>query len=153
MRSRTTDWTDRDGNEITGVLYVICGGAFFVHMTWEKQVWIERHGEPEMPEMNEFQPMSAKPAQDWMMEGQVEVFSNPFEDPPEAAAETEPGSTIYTRVPTVLKRRVDEAARAANVSANVWVMRCLERCLDANKGKPKDGGARRAANAKAKVGK
>ena len=34
-----------------------------------------------------------------MLEGDVEVFNNPFEDPPEATAEAEPGATIYVRVP------------------------------------------------------
>jgi hypothetical protein len=60
---------------------------------------------------------------DGAVDGEVKVFSNPFEDPPEATAEPEPGATIYIRVPMALKRSVDEAARAANLSSNVWVMR------------------------------
>lgn len=70
------------------------------------------------------------------MTGEVEVFSNPFEAPPEATAEPEPGATIYIRVPMALKKSVDEAARAANVSSNVWAMRCLEKCLASQKTEP-----------------
>jgi predicted transcriptional regulator len=63
-------------------------------------------------------------------EDDVEVFNNPFDDPPEAAAEAEPGATIYIRVPASLKKRVDEAAREVELSGNVWAMRCVEQCLD-----------------------
>jgi hypothetical protein len=65
-----------------------------------------------------------------MLEGEVHVFRNPFEDPPEAAAEAEPGATIYTRVPATLKRAADAAAREQNLSGNAWAMRCIERCLE-----------------------
>ncbi len=65
-----------------------------------------------------------------MADGDVEIFRNPFEDPPEAEAEAKPGATIYIRVPASLKRSVDEAAKAADVSGNVWAMRCVERCLN-----------------------
>ena len=64
-----------------------------------------------------------------ILKGDVEVFNNPFEDPPEAVAEAELGATIYIRVPVALKRRVEEAARRDKVSGNVWAMRCVEKCL------------------------
>ncbi len=48
---------------------------------------------------------------------------------PEAEPETEQGATIYLRVPTTLKRRVDQAANAADLSTNAWVMRSIEGCL------------------------
>jgi len=48
---------------------------------------------------------------------------------PEAAAEAEPGATIYLRVPATLKHRVDTAASDAGMSSNAWVMRCIEGCL------------------------
>jgi hypothetical protein len=38
--------------------------------------------------------MSPEEAHKWMMNGDIEVFHNPFEDPPEATAEAEPGATI-----------------------------------------------------------
>jgi hypothetical protein len=58
--------------------------------------------------------MSVDAAQKWMMEGEVEVIDNPFEDPPEAAEEVETGSTVYVRVPPSLKRSIDQEARWAN---------------------------------------
>src|SRR5262249_14689150 len=78
----------------------------------------------------DLEPMKAERAQAWLLERDVEVYRNPFEDPPEATAEAETGATIYIRVPASLKRDVDEAARDAKVSGNVWAMRCVERCLE-----------------------
>ncbi len=59
----------------------------------------------------------------------MEIIDSSLEEPPEAEAEAEPGATIYVRMPASLKKRVDDAAKAANLSGNVWTMRCLERCL------------------------
>jgi predicted HicB family RNase H-like nuclease len=129
-------WEDTPGEEVTGILYQTRGGAFFVHTYAEKEVWIERIGGTEKREVSQFEPLSAKDAHEWIMTGEVEVFSNPFEDPPEATAEPEPGATIYIRVPMALKKSVDEAARAASVSSNVWAMRCLERCVATQKAEP-----------------
>lgn len=64
------------------------------------------------------------------MKGDIEVFSNPFDDPPEASAEREDAATIYMRVPKALKTRLESAASDAKLSGNVWAMRCIERCLD-----------------------
>src|SRR5262249_10476663 len=47
----------------------------------------------------------------------------------EAEAEAEPSATIYLRVPTVLKQRVDQAAAGAKLSVNAWAMKCMERCI------------------------
>jgi HicB family len=75
--------------------------------------------------------MTADEAKAWMLKGDVEVIHDRFaEGVPEAEPETEQGATIYLRVPTTLKRRVDQAANAASLSSNSWVMRCLENCLD-----------------------
>lgn len=113
----------------TMTLYQTRGGAFFVHDDYVKFVWVERDGEQVEKSLHEFEPMNAAQAQKWMMEGEVEVFHNPFGDPPEATAEPEPAATLYVRAPATLKKRVDEAAREDKVSANVWAMRCVERCL------------------------
>jgi predicted HicB family RNase H-like nuclease len=91
--------------------------------------WNERARETRTRIDHSFHPLSPDGANKWLLEGEVEVFHNPFEDPPEASAEAEPASTIYIRVPASLKQRVDAAAHAANVSGNVWAMRCLENCL------------------------
>lgn len=127
------EWADDNGDH-TESLYQTRGGAFFTVHFATAQVWVERHAQMEERERVEFNPLSAEEAQKWMMGTvfEVEVFHNPFEDPPEAVAESELGATIYLRVPASLKQRVDEAAKTAGVSANTWAMRCLERCAAAS---------------------
>jgi predicted HicB family RNase H-like nuclease len=120
---------DEPDKEYFGTLYETRGGAFFVDLEITRQRWNEAKHIQETEVINEFEPLSPDQAQKWLLEGDVEIFRNPFGDPPEAAAESEPGATIYIRLPASLKRSVDDAARAANLSANVWAMRCLERCL------------------------
>ena len=78
---------------------------------------------------NEFEPLSPEDAQKWLLEGNVEVFNNPFGDPDEAVAEAGSVETLYVRLPAALKRRIEQAAEKENVSGNVWAMRCLEKCL------------------------
>jgi hypothetical protein len=127
-------WEPEQHTTVQGTLYQTRGGAFFVDERSIRSIWNELAGEEEEKVSNSFIPMSAEQAQKWMMEGEVEVFSNPFEDPPEAVAERDAGATIYIRVPAALKKQVDEAAATVNMSANVWAMRCLENCL---KGSPR----------------
>jgi HicB family len=108
-----------------GTLYQTRGGAFFV---WETiDLGIDADGDAITRER--FKALSAKEAESWIMTGDVEVFHNPFGEPPEA--EAEPGATIYLRVPAALKKRVDAAATKASLSANSWAIRCLENCLSA----------------------
>lgn len=123
-----SEWEEDDDTH-NETLHQTRGGAFFAHRKTEKAVWDERNERTVRKERHEFIPMSRDGAHKWMMEGEVTVWSNPFDDPPEAAAEAEPGATIYMRVPTSLKRRVDEAAREAKMSGNAWSMRCVERCV------------------------
>jgi predicted HicB family RNase H-like nuclease len=127
------EWED-DGrytgirSAITVMLYQTRGGAFFLHECEER----ERKNEDDelvTRELNNFTPLSAEKAQKWLLSGDTEVFHNPFDDPPEAVAEEEPASTLYLRIPTSLKRRIDAAAEAEKLSANAWAMRCMERCL------------------------
>ena len=128
-RSEWTLWDERSphyGAECEGKLYQTRGGAFFVVTTIHTQ---NRDREP--VDKVECDAMSAERAHKWMLEGDVEVIHNPFEEPPEAEAEDEPGATIYVRIPAALKRSVDEAVREAKVSSNVWAMRCIEKCLSA----------------------
>lgn len=110
-------------------LYQTRGGAFFVHThaTWgvkKDDEWVDR-------ESHEFKSLTRDEAQKWMLEGEVEVLNNVFEDPPEAAAETTASTTIYLRVPETLKRAIEKKAKAENESVNVWAMRCLEECARA----------------------
>jgi hypothetical protein len=115
-------------------LYQTRGGAFFLDEQVNFRLYDQRAREWTEREDHTFVPVSAEKAQAWLIaEGQeIEVFRNPFDDPPEAAGEAEPGATIYVRVPATLKHRVDEAARKADASANAWMMRCIERCLGAD---------------------
>jgi hypothetical protein len=125
------EWTNDEqfssyfGAECAGELYQTRGGAFFlvttVHIKDVNDEWVDK---------TECTPMTAERAQQWLMEGDVEVYRNPFEDPPEALDEADAGATIYIRVPASLKRNVDEAAREAKVSGNAWALRCVEFCLD-----------------------
>ena len=65
-------------------------------------------------------------ADELLFDGDVEIFSNPSDDPPKAAAGAETATTIGGRVPISLKQRVKRCADKEGVSANFWVIRCLE---------------------------
>ena len=107
-------------------LYQTRGGAFFV----QEHISLAKDEDGEETGRVRFKALSRDEAEKWFMTGGVEVYSNPFgDDPPEAAAETAPGATIYVRVPALLKRRVEAAAEEAKLSANAYVLRCLEQCL------------------------
>jgi hypothetical protein len=117
-------YSPHHGAECEGQLYQTRGGAFFLVITTHTQ---DRDGDP--IDKVECEAMSAEQANAWILEGNVEVIHNPFEEPPEAEAEAEPGATITIRVPAALKRSIDEAVRKAKLSSNAWGMRCFERCL------------------------
>ena len=104
-------------------LYMTRGGAFFVHIR-----------DPD-ENQDDIEILTEKKAQEWLLEGEVEVYNSPFPDPPEAAAEepSKPEATIFIRVPQSLKRKIDATAKAAGQSVNAWAMRCLEKCLDLNR--------------------
>ena len=124
-----TDCEDDDGKDGLDVLYVTQGGAFYLYSRTTEKVWNESERAHEENTSHAFIPMSPERAHAWLMEGDIEVFHNPFDDPPEATAEAEAGATLYIRVPAVLKREVEEAAAAEKVSGNVWAMRCVAKCL------------------------
>ena len=123
-------WQADDEEERFGTLYQTRGGAFFVDVEITKPVWNEREEQTESKVTNVFEPMSPEKAHEWILTGEVEIFHNPFDDPPEASAEAEPAATIYIRVPASLKQRVDEAAGEAKMSGNAWAMRCIEHCMN-----------------------
>ena len=119
-----------DRKETVEVLYQTRGGAFFVYEETTTWPWDERaqmHGERVV---GDNYPVSPDEARKWMMRNDIEIFHNPFDYLPNEAAKSEAGATIYIRVPASLKKRVDNAAREADLSTNVWVMRCIEQCLD-----------------------
>jgi len=112
-----------DGRERQAELYQTRGGAFFLAITTEIPADSDRDARQKV----EFEVMTDGQAREWMLgENDVEVFKNPFEDPPEAGAEQEPGTTIYLRVPPALKKAVADAAEIAGISLNEWAIRCFE---------------------------
>jgi hypothetical protein len=125
------EWDNGEGED-RGVqtLYQTRGGAFFGWTDGEKTVWNQRAQEKQQRPFTECLPMSPEEAQAWITEGDdVELLHNPFGELPEAAAEAEPGATIYLRLPASLKARVDKAAEKQALSINAYAMKCLERCL------------------------
>jgi predicted HicB family RNase H-like nuclease len=128
-------WGSEPADLVQGVLYQTRGGAFFDVKEITRTEWDERERSEVAKTFHEFEPLSPEKANAWLLRANVEVFHNPFEDPPEATTEAEPGSSILIRVPASLKQRVDEAAKNAGLSVNVWAMRCLEGCLSQRKDK------------------
>lgn len=126
----SSSWTENNGTQDFHVLYQTRGGAFFVVEKTTRRIWNEEERRHDEMSEDRFVPKSPDEAHKWIMSGDIEVYNNPFDDPPEAAAEAEPGATIYIRVPAALKRKVDAAAGSTQVSTNVWAMRCVESCLD-----------------------
>jgi hypothetical protein len=118
-----------DDGDVVGILYQTRGGAYFVHLETTRRVYSPKADDYVIKVKDEFEPLSTEGAEKWIMEGDVEIFHNPFQDPPEATAEAKPHETLYVRLPVPLKRRIEAAAAKENVSGNVWAMRCLERCL------------------------
>lgn len=120
--------SDRDPTSKTGTLYQTRGGAFFVH--WCEEWHYQEVGEWVSKTTDSFEVMTYDEAHKWVLDGDVEIFSGVFPDPPEATAEEKPGATIYIRVPQSLKARIDSASDEAKLSINAWSMRCVEKCLN-----------------------
>ena len=123
---------DSDSNGITikrmkWKLYLTRGGAFFLH-EHEEELEHDDYGELTWKRIDRFFPWSRNEAQDWVMKGQKEVYSDVFGEVPEAAAEDKPEATIFIRVPEPLKRQIDGLAKEAGQSVNAWAIRCFERC-------------------------
>lgn len=131
------DETSDGGPRGQQVLYQTRGGALFLH-TFEVSQHKDRHGEWQERDSNHFEVMTRETAQKWVLgfqvmnDGQVELLSDAFGEPPEAAAGDLGAwnATIYARVPIALKDRVEASAKAASLSVNSFVMRCLEKYVD-----------------------
>ena len=109
-----------------GTLYQTRGGAFFVWETIDLDVDVDG----DAISRERFKALSAKEAEEWIMTGDVEIIHNPFGEPPEAEAENSPAATLYVRVPSILKRQVEDAAKDDNLSVNAYMLRCAENCLN-----------------------
>lgn len=69
-------------------------------------------------------------ARNWCERNRLTIHRDIDDMPPEAELDTEKLSTIYLRLPPVLKKALDDAAQADKASTNTWAMRCLEKCLN-----------------------
>jgi hypothetical protein len=121
-----------DGNygAVEETLYQTRAGSFFVDEKVTRQVWNKRERDHEVKVAVNFIPMSRERAHKWILNGNVEIFCNPFDDPTEATKASDWGATIYIRLPPSLKKRVYDAARDSELSANAWAVRCVEHCLE-----------------------
>jgi hypothetical protein len=119
-------------------VYQTRGGAFFLH-TISQGPRKDRNGNEQLDVLeNRFEPMKRKEVEDWVqnagyMDYEIELLSPTIGDPPEATGEAVPAASLYIRVPTSLKVRIEEAAEANNLSVNAWAMRCMETCIARNK--------------------
>jgi hypothetical protein len=119
-------------------LYQTRGAAFFLDTATTTNRKDPRTEEWEEVERHEFQALTQAEAARWVLEGDnVELFHDVFGEPPEAAEETTPGSTVYLRIPTSLKDQMEAASADQKLSVNSWAMRCIERC--ANLGRVGEG--------------
>src|ERR1700676_3006686 len=81
---------ERDNSEIAfGTLFQTRGGAYFVDVEITSQEWNESERALETKMAHTFEPLSPEAAHKWILGGEVEIFHNPFDDPPEASAEAE----------------------------------------------------------------
>ena len=129
----------RPGAHTEVKVYQTRGGAFFLH-TFTQTPRKDAIGNEQLVEDHMFEPMTREDVEDWVksagyLDYQIELLSPTIGDPPEAVAEAEavPAASLYIRVPTSLKVRIQEAAEADKLSVNAWVMRCMEACIGRNK--------------------
>jgi hypothetical protein len=121
------EYEDDNGYDTLATVYITKGGAFFVVHVWEIC-------ENDIDKITKqyFEAISRDELDRLVLRQNIEIIDESvLQPPPEAVDEVEPAATIYVRVPAPLKKRVDEAATGAKLSANAWVMRCLENCLGA----------------------
>jgi hypothetical protein len=104
------------------VVYRTKGGAFFEVDSWG----------PAGQEKHLFTALSREDLEHRLMtQDNVEIVDNSIlEDPPEASADDKDGVGVLLRLPGALKRRLDDKARSAGLSVNVYTLKCLERCME-----------------------
>jgi hypothetical protein len=115
------EYKDRDDYDKEATLYQTRGGAFFVVHEWEvgerAKVWFESMARDEVVRLVE------------RTDNLAIINDEILGEPPEAAEESSPASTIYVRVPGSLKNQIETAAANAKLSVNAWAIRCMERCI------------------------
>ena len=130
---------DRPGEHAEVKVYQTRGGAFFLH-TFSQTPRKDANGNERLVEDNMFEPMTREDVEQWVenagyLDYQIELLSPTIGEPPEAVATAEavPAASLYIRVPTSLKVRIEEAAEADKLSVNAWAMRCMETCIARSK--------------------
>jgi len=117
---------EQAGEEKEGTLYQTRGGAFFVHWTTTKSWYDRSEGEQKTKRTDHFEVMTRSEAEDWIADGDNEIFHNPFGDPPEAEATVDGVATVYTRVPPSLKAAIELDAAERQLSLNAWAIGAFE---------------------------
>jgi hypothetical protein len=128
-----TEWEEEDTGtrkerQTRQVLHQTRGGAFFLVTS---QHWTDdNHNSPNYREERShiaFETMSPDKAAGWVMGQNVEILDETvFAPPPEAEVEETPAATIFVRLPTSLKAKVETNAKQAGKSMNAWVVAQLE---------------------------
>jgi predicted HicB family RNase H-like nuclease len=123
------DWNN-ESCPIEGKLYQTRGGAFFIHEEVDVSGLDAFSDWDAGYTKTRFRKCSDKDARKWINTGEVEVFLNPFED---KVSEEETEGTVYVRMPANLKRRIEDLAESAGLSANAWAIRCFEQCANSQR--------------------
>ena len=119
------EYENQNGCDVEATVYLNNGGAFFVLHHWEV-------GKDELARSKTYMEAMTREEIEKLVKDQDNfqiIDDEALQPPPEAEAESEPGATIYLRVPASLKKRVEEAAERQNSSTNAWTMRCIEEGL------------------------
>jgi predicted HicB family RNase H-like nuclease len=120
----TSEADDFEPKSKVHTLYQTRDGGFFLH---KRESWIEKgHHSWREKQSDHFLALNGEEAYKWIMQGEKEIFTNVFEG--ETMVEATASAAIFLRVPTALKERIEKAARLADQSVNMWVVRRLEEC-------------------------
>jgi predicted HicB family RNase H-like nuclease len=136
-RIARSEWQEPYGTDLeiehSATLYQTRSGAFFVHETVTTPYYDNDEREWSEKKTQSFDVLSYDQAREWVLQGEMEVFDDSvLELAPEAREEEDeqPEANVFLRMPSSLKRRIEEAARSEKQSTNAWMLRCAERCLD-----------------------
>jgi hypothetical protein len=123
------EYIDDKGFDTEATVFQTRGGAFFIVHTW-----IENADEEAALKIY-FEKSSREAVDRLALPGGLPTGSSltilneaALSEPPEAAAEAEPGATVYFRLPQSLKDQIEARAVSAGLSLNSWLLRCAERC-------------------------
>jgi hypothetical protein len=119
------EYKDQDDYNTDATLYRTRGGAFFIVHEWtvdeREKVYFEASTREQVQRLVE------------RTDNLAILDEDILADPPEAAEEASPSATLYVRLPTALKDRLDVLAKNDGLSVNAWAMRCVERCANLEK--------------------